>query len=101
VARTVAFYEGMFGATRIEETRVHDVPLVRLDLHGTELWVSGEIVPGLRTHYGLVADDFEEALAELTTRGVTFLSQPVQVSTWRLAIVVDSDGQQISIATRA
>jgi hypothetical protein len=30
VPRTVAFYERMFGATRVEETRVHDVPCVRL-----------------------------------------------------------------------
>jgi predicted enzyme related to lactoylglutathione lyase len=69
-------------------------------MHGTELWVSGEIIPGLRTHYGLVADDFEEALAELKTHGVTFLSEPLHVSTQRLAIVTDSDGQQLSIAAQ-
>jgi 3-mercaptopropionate dioxygenase len=99
VPRTVAFYERMFGATRVEETQVHDVPCVRLDLHGTEMWVSGEIIPGLQTHYGLLADDFEAALAELTTRGVTFLSSaPLQVSNRRVAIVIDNDGQQLSIA---
>jgi predicted metal-dependent enzyme (double-stranded beta helix superfamily) len=100
VLHTVSFYERIFGATRIEETQVNNVPLIRLDMHGTELWVSGEIIPGLRTHYGLVADDFEEALAELKTHGVTFLSEPLHVSTQRLAIVTDSDGQQLSIAAQ-
>jgi predicted metal-dependent enzyme (double-stranded beta helix superfamily)/catechol 2,3-dioxygenase-like lactoylglutathione lyase family enzyme len=100
VQRTVAFYERMFGATRVEETRVHDVPWVRLDLHGTEIWISGEIMPGLQTHYGLVTDDFEEALAELKTRGVRFLSSaPLQVNTRRVVIVTDNDGQQLGIAT--
>jgi hypothetical protein len=98
VPHTVSFYERIFGATRVEETQVNGVPLVRLDLHGTELWVSGEILPGLRTHYGLVADDFDEALAELASRDVTFLSAPLQVSSRRLAIVIDSDGQQLSVA---
>jgi predicted metal-dependent enzyme (double-stranded beta helix superfamily)/predicted enzyme related to lactoylglutathione lyase len=98
VPHTVSFYERIFGATRIEETQVNGVPLVRLDLHGGELWVSGAIVPDLRTHYGLVADDFEEALAELKSRGVTFLTEPLQVGARRLTVVIDSDGQQLSVA---
>jgi hypothetical protein len=68
-------------------------------LHGTEIWISGEIIPGLQTHYGLLADDFEEALAELKRRGVTFLSStPLQMSHRCVAIVTDNDGQQLSIA---
>jgi hypothetical protein len=79
---------------------VGDVPIVRLDLHGTEIWVSEAIIAGLQTHYGLVTDDFEEALAELKTRQVTFLSHaPLQVGSRRVAIVTDNDGQQLGIAT--
>src|SRR5919109_2428039 len=77
VPGTVAFYERVFGAVCIEETQINDVPLVRLDLHGSELFVSGEILPGLQTHYSLVADNFEDALAELRSRGVRFISEPL------------------------
>ena len=99
VPHTVAFYERVFGATKVEETQVNDVPLVRLELHGTAVWVSGEIIPGLHTHYGLVVDDFEEALAELKMRQVRFISEPLSVGTQRCVIVVDSNGQQVSITT--
>ena len=100
VAETVAFYERIFGATAIEKTRVNDVPLVRLDLHGTELWVSGALIPGLQTHCGLIAEDFEEAVAELTTRGVHFVSEPMHVGTRHLVVVMDNAGQHVGIVTR-
>jgi predicted metal-dependent enzyme (double-stranded beta helix superfamily)/catechol 2,3-dioxygenase-like lactoylglutathione lyase family enzyme len=99
VPGTVAFYERVFGAVRVAETQINDVPLVRLDLHGTDLMVSGEIIPGLQTHYGVVADNFEDALAELKARGVRFISEPLSIGTRRLAIVTDSNGQQVGIAT--
>jgi predicted metal-dependent enzyme (double-stranded beta helix superfamily) len=100
VTDTVAFYERMFGATPVAETRVNDVPLVRLDLHGTELWVSGALIPGLQTYCGLVADDFEEALAELTMRGVRFVSETLHVGARHLVIVTDNDGRHIGIVSR-
>lgn len=100
VPATVAFYERIFGAIRIEATRVNGVPLVRLDLHGSELWVSGVIVPGVHTHYGLAVDDFDEALAELKTRGVQFVSEVLHLGGRHLVIAVDDSGQQLAIATR-
>jgi hypothetical protein len=63
--------------------------------------VSGAIVPGLQTHCGLVVDDFEDAVAELKTRQVRFINEPLSIGTQRLVIVADSNGQQVSIATRA
>jgi hypothetical protein len=101
VPSTVAFYERIFGAARVEETQINDMPLVRLDLDGTQILVSGAIVPGLQTHAGLVADDFEDAVAELRMRKVRFLSEPLCVGTQRLVVVADNNGQQVGITTRA
>jgi predicted metal-dependent enzyme (double-stranded beta helix superfamily)/predicted enzyme related to lactoylglutathione lyase len=100
VPHTVTFYERVFGAVKIEETQINDIAVVRLDLNGTTMLISGEIVPGLPTHYGLVTDDFDGALAELQTRGVSFLSEPFHIGLQRLVIVTDSTGQQVSIAAQ-
>jgi catechol 2,3-dioxygenase-like lactoylglutathione lyase family enzyme len=97
VQKTVAFYERVFGAARIEEIQVNGVPLVRLQLDRTEVLVSGEIVPGLETHYGLVVADFEEALEELRLRGVEFVSGPLHLGARRLVFIKDSDGHQVGI----
>ncbi|MGH8056705.1 MAG: VOC family protein [Candidatus Entotheonellia bacterium] len=97
VQRTVAFYERLFGAAKVEETRVNDVPLVRLRLDNGEVLVSGEIVPGLQTHYCLIAEDFEEALEELIIRGVEFVSKPLSIGAQRLVVIKDGDGQQVGI----
>jgi 3-mercaptopropionate dioxygenase len=99
VGKTVAFYEQVFGAAKAEEIQVNGVPLVSLQLDGTEVWVSGEIVPGLQTHIGLAAEDFDAALDELTVRGVEFIGEPLRLGRRRLVIVKDSDGQQVGITT--
>jgi predicted metal-dependent enzyme (double-stranded beta helix superfamily)/predicted enzyme related to lactoylglutathione lyase len=98
VPRTVAFYEQTFGAAKVEETHVNGVPLVFLHLDGSEIWVSGEIVPGLRTHAGFAADDFDAALEELQMRQVEFLGEPLDLGKLRLILVKDSNGQQVGIA---
>lgn len=97
VQRTVAFYERVFGASRVEEIQVNNVPLVRLQLDTGEVLVSGEIVPGLQTHHALIAENFEEALEELEFRGVEFVSGPVTIGTQRLVVIKDSDGRQVGI----
>jgi predicted metal-dependent enzyme (double-stranded beta helix superfamily)/predicted enzyme related to lactoylglutathione lyase len=99
VGKTVAFYEQVFGAAKAEEIQVNGVPLVYLHLDGSEVWVSGEIVPGLQTHVGLAAEDFDAALDELKMRGVEFVSEPLRLGRQRLVIVRDSDGQQVGITT--
>jgi 3-mercaptopropionate dioxygenase len=99
VGKTVAFYEQVFGAAKIEEIQVNGVPLVSLRLDGSEVWISGEIVPGLQTHIGLVAEDFDAAIDELMMRGVEFVGEPLRLGWQRLVIVKDSDGQQVGITT--
>jgi 3-mercaptopropionate dioxygenase len=99
VHRTVAFYEQVFGAAKAVETQVSGLPLVSLHLDGGEVWVSGEIVPGLRTHIGLAAEDFDAALDELNRRGVELVGEPLHIGGQRLLIVKDSDGQQVGITT--
>src|SRR5262245_9563916 len=94
VPKTVAFYEQVFGAAKIEEIQVNGVPLVSLQLVGSEVWVSGEIVPGLQTHIGLAAEDFDAALDELKMRGVEIFGEPLHLGRQRLVIVKDNDGQQ-------
>ena len=99
VGKTVAFYEQVFGAAKVEEIQVNGVPLVSLHLDGSEVWISGEIVPGLQTHIGLVAEDFDAALDELKMRGVEFIGEPLRLGWQRLVIVKDGDGQQVGITT--
>jgi len=99
VGKTAAFYEQVFGAAKVEETDVNGVPLVTLHLNGSEIWISGEIVPGLQTHVGLVAEDFDAALEELEMRGVKFIGAPLRFGRQRLVIIKDSDGQQVGITS--
>ncbi len=99
VEQTVAFYEQVFGAAKVDAAQVNGVPLVTLRLEDSEVWVSGEIVPGLQTHVGLVAEDFDAALEELWTRGVEFIGKPLTIGTQRLVFIKDCNGQQVGIAT--
>jgi predicted metal-dependent enzyme (double-stranded beta helix superfamily)/predicted enzyme related to lactoylglutathione lyase len=100
VPKTVAFYEQTFGAAKIDERRVNDVPLVHLRLDDGELWVSGEIVPGLQTHMGLLAEDFDAALEELWMRGVEFVGKPLTIGRQRLVFIKDCNGQQVGVASK-
>src|SRR5919108_5022143 len=78
VQQTVAFYEQTFGAAKGEEIQVNGVPLVYLRLDGGEVWVSGEIVPGLQTHVGFAAEGFDGPVGYLKVRWVEFISEPLR-----------------------
>jgi predicted metal-dependent enzyme (double-stranded beta helix superfamily)/predicted enzyme related to lactoylglutathione lyase len=97
VPATVAFYERVFGAAKTAETRVNGVPLVCLQVEGGALWVSGELVPGLRTHVGFVTDDWEAALEELKMRGVEVVAGPIDLGGRRLVLVNDLNGQPVGV----
>jgi predicted metal-dependent enzyme (double-stranded beta helix superfamily)/predicted enzyme related to lactoylglutathione lyase len=99
VWETVAFYEQMFGAAKVEEVQVNGLPLVCLRLDGGEIWVSGEIIPGLQTHVGFAAEDFDAAIDELKMRLVEFLSEPFRIGRQRVAFIKDHHGQHVSITT--
>jgi predicted metal-dependent enzyme (double-stranded beta helix superfamily)/predicted enzyme related to lactoylglutathione lyase len=97
VANTVAFYEQILGAAKIEARHVNGVLLVVLQLDRSEVWVSGQIVPGLQTHAGFATDDFDAALEELRMRLVEFMAEPLDIGGRRLALVKDGNGQQVGI----
>ena len=99
VQQTVAFYEQVFGAAKVEEIQVNGVPLVYLHLDGGEVWVSGEIVPGMQTHVGFAAEDFDGAVDELKMRGVEFISEPLCIGRQRVVFIKDHNGQQVGITT--
>jgi 3-mercaptopropionate dioxygenase len=99
VQQTVAFYEQVFGAAKVEEVQVNGVPLVYLHLDGGELWISGEIIPGLQTHVAFATDDFDAAVEELKMRWVELMSEPLYIGKQRVVFIKDHDGQQVGITT--
>jgi len=99
VPKTVAFYEQVFGAAKVSELEVNGIPLAQLRLDDSDIWISGEIVPGLRTHVGLIAEDFDAALEELWMRGVEFVGKPQRIGTQRLVFMKDCNGQQVGIVS--
>jgi predicted enzyme related to lactoylglutathione lyase len=99
VQQTVAFYEQIFGAAKVEEVQVNGMPLVYLHLDGGEVWVSGEIIPGLQTHVTFAAEDFDAAVEEIKMRWVEFLSEPLHIGTQRMVFIKDHNGQQVGIMT--
>jgi 3-mercaptopropionate dioxygenase len=99
VQQTVGFYEQIFGAAKVEEARVNGVPLVVLHLDSGEVWVSGEIIPGLQTHVGFVVDDFDGAVEELKMRWVEFISEPLHIGRRHVIFIKDHNGQHVGITT--
>jgi predicted metal-dependent enzyme (double-stranded beta helix superfamily)/predicted enzyme related to lactoylglutathione lyase len=100
VQQTVAYYEQIFGAAKVDDVQVNGMPLVVLHLDGGEVWVSGEIVPGLQTHVTFAADDFDAAMEELKMRWVEFLSEPLGIGKRRVVFIKDPNGQQVGITDR-
>jgi predicted enzyme related to lactoylglutathione lyase len=99
VQQTVAFYEQIFGAAKVAEVQVNGMPLVYLHLESGEVWVSGEIVPGLQTHVTLAAEDFDAAVEELKMRWVEFMGEPLHIGRHRVVFIKDHHGQQVGIMT--
>ena len=99
VQQTVGFYEQVLGAAKVEEVQVNGMPLVYLHLDAGEVWVSGEIIPGLQTHVGFATEDFDAAVDELKMRWVEFLSEPLYIGRQRVVFVKDHNGQQIGITS--
>jgi predicted metal-dependent enzyme (double-stranded beta helix superfamily)/predicted enzyme related to lactoylglutathione lyase len=97
VEETVAFYEQTFGAAKVGEVQVNGMPLVCLRLDGGEVWVSGEIIPGLQTHVTFAAEDFDAGVEELKMRWVEFLSEPVRIGGQRVVFIKDHNGQQVGV----
>jgi predicted metal-dependent enzyme (double-stranded beta helix superfamily)/predicted enzyme related to lactoylglutathione lyase len=99
VQQTVAFYEQTFGAAKVEEVQVNGMPLVCLRLDGGEVWVSGQIIPGLQTHVAFAAEDFDAAVEEFKMRWVEFIGEPLHIGKQRVVFIKDRNGQQVGITS--
>jgi len=100
VPKTVAFYENTLGAKRVEALELRGVPIVRLDLNGLKLTVSGPLIPGVRDHIGFEVDDFEAAVADLQAKGVEFVVQPTDLGFAKFAFIKDAAGTTLEVLHR-
>jgi catechol 2,3-dioxygenase-like lactoylglutathione lyase family enzyme len=100
VPKTAAFYENTLGAKRVEALELRGVPIVRLDLNGLKLTVSGPLIPGVRDHIGFEVDDFEEAMADLQAKGVEFVVQPTDLGFAKFAFIKDAAGTTLEVLHR-
>ncbi|HJY83942.1 MAG TPA: VOC family protein [Candidatus Binatia bacterium] len=100
VPKTVAFYEGVLGAKKVQELEFRGVPVVLMDLHGTPVNISGQLHAGVGDHIGLAVDDFDTAIADLRARGVEFIVAPTDVGFAQFAFIKDVAGTTIEVIHR-
>lgn len=104
IDRARGFYEGLLGLK----------PTMDSGAGGEGHWVEYDIGPGtlgIGKHpdfkpsgdgcmAGLEVDDFENAVSELKSAGVTFTMEPLETPVCHLAIVGDPDGNSVLIHKR-
>ncbi len=76
------------------------MPIVRLNLNGLTLTVSGQLVPGVRDHIGFEVDDFEAAITDLKAKGVEFVVQPTDLGFAKFAFIKDAAGTTLEVLHR-
>ena len=84
--KVIEFYTQVMGAKVIREQESSGVRMVDLDLGGIPVRISGHTGAdnawkGLRFglhHLGLVVDNMDEAVADLKSKGVEFIVEPIQ-----------------------
>lgn len=107
----VEFYRLMFGATVVGQRKTGQGRITAdLDINGMRLLVSNKIYPldapiqkgsaephlGLE-HFALLADNLEEAMADLKAKGTEFLMEPQELLGSRFAFVRGPDDVRIEI----
>ena len=97
VPETVAFYEGTLGAKKVQEMEFKGTTIIRMELDGLPLTISGEIQEGVGDHIGLAVDNFEEAISELREQGVEFILEPQDMGFAKFAFIKDSAGTTLEI----
>ena len=97
VPKTVAFYEGTLGATKVQEMEFRGIPIVRLELEGMPLTISQQIHAGVGDHIGLAVDDFEAAVTELRAQGVEFIVEPTDLGFAKFAFIKDAAGTTLEV----
>ena len=101
VPKTVAFYEGVLGAKKVQELEFKGVPVVRLDLNGMPVTISRQLHPNVGDHIGLAVDDFDAAVSELRARGVKFIVEPTDIGFAKFVFIKDAAGTTIEVIHRA
>ena len=97
VPLTVAFYEGVLGATKVQEMEFQGIAVVRLKLDDLPLTISEQIHAGVGDHIGLAVDDFETAIAELRAQQVEFVVEPTDVGFAKFAFIKDAAGTTLEV----
>ena len=97
VPQTVAFYEDVLGATKVQEMEFQGIAVVRLKLDDLPLTISEQIHAGVGDHIGLAVDDFEAAIAELRTQQVEFVVEPTDVGFAKFAFIKDAAGTTLEV----
>jgi predicted enzyme related to lactoylglutathione lyase len=100
IAKTVRYYIDNFGATSKAEIAGRGW---QLDLHGTQLNITGIITEQTREqhygveHIGMETDDYPGTLAKLRENGVAVLEELRGDKGNRVAFVAATDGTQMEI----
>ena len=97
VPQTVAFYEDVLGATKVQEMEFQGIAVVRLKLDDLPLTISEQIHAGVGDHIGLAVDDFETAIAELRAQQVEFVVEPTDVGFAKFAFIKDAAGTTLEV----
>jgi len=97
VPQTVAFYEDVLGATKVQEMEFRGIAVVRLKLDDLPLTISEQIHAGVGDHIGLAVDDFEAAIAELRAQQVEFVVEPTDVGFAKFAFIKDAAGTTLEV----
>ena len=86
----IGFFTGALGARLVERKQFGGADGAVLDLAGTDISLrkakTGEVITGDASetrygfdHIGLQVDDLQQAMQELAPKGVTFLSDPIDL----------------------
>ena len=97
---TAQFYQNVFGARRIYSELVRGVPVIRLNLQGLWITISGTLDPLIGHHIGLEVDDFEASIADMRSKGVEFVTEPKYSNEAKVVFVRDNAGTIIEIIQR-
>ncbi len=109
---TIAFYEKMFDAKRVEFVQSNGIPRTDLDLNGLAIFISevagGAVIPDAPAaayvgldHLGLRVKDVDAAIAELKRRGAAVIKEPVTIRPGvRIAFIQGPDNVRIELLQR-
>jgi len=100
VEETARFYEKVFGARRTATSNANGVSVVRLDLNGTLMVVSEQMIPNVGSHYGVIVDDLDVAIDDLKARGVEFVTGVTDTGQVKYTFVRDEGGNLVEVVQR-